>query len=110
MVTRNEVIRGDLLLASLNQAVVTINNNIDILNNQLTVALGLPENEQIIPVDDTLQLDTTLQDYGVYKEEATTNHPLIKSIDIQTSRKLSSHSNSRAIVSTPQKSLKSLPL
>tara|TARA_R110000744_G_scaffold325657_2_gene431499 strand:- start:15283 stop:16599 length:1317 start_codon:yes stop_codon:yes gene_type:complete len=83
MVTRNEVIRGDLLLASLNQAVVTINNNIDILNNQLTVALGLPENEQIIPVDDTLQLDTTLQNYGVYKEQATTNHPLIKSIEIQ---------------------------
>ncbi|WP_340154498.1 TolC family protein [uncultured Winogradskyella sp.] len=83
MVTRNEIIRGDLLLASLNQAIVTIDNNIAILNTQLAIALGLPENEQIIPDDKILKLDTALQDYGTYKEEVITNHPLIKTIDLQ---------------------------
>jgi len=83
MVTRNEVIRGDLLLASLNQAVVTIDNNIAILNNQLTIALGIPENIQIIPDDAILKLDTSLEAFEIYKEKSITKHPLIKSIQLQ---------------------------
>lgn len=83
MVTRNELIRVDLLLASLNQAVVTINNNISILNYQLTTALGLPENTLIIPDDETLNLNTALQALAIYKEEALTNHPEIKTVQVQ---------------------------
>ncbi|NLP58332.1 TolC family protein [Lutibacter sp. B1] len=83
MVTRNEVIRGNLLLASLNQAVVTINSNITILNKQLTTALGLPENTQIIPDDATLNLNISLQEFASYKEEALKNHPDIKSVQLQ---------------------------
>jgi outer membrane protein TolC len=83
MVTRNEVIRGNLLLASLNQAVVTINSNITILNKQLTTALGLPENTQIIPDDATLNLNISLQEFASYKEEALNNHPDIKSVQLQ---------------------------
>jgi outer membrane protein TolC len=83
MVTRNEVVRGDLLLASLNQAVVTINNNITILNYQLTTALGLPNNIEIIPEDETLKLDTSLQDFNTYQDLLLNKHPLIKSVQLQ---------------------------
>lgn len=83
MVTRNEIIRGDLLLASLNQAVVTIDNNISILNHQLTTALGLSANTIIIPDDEILTLNTSLYGLEYYKEDALTNHPDIQSVQVQ---------------------------
>lgn len=83
MVTRNEVIRGDLLLASLNQAIVTIDNNISILNNQLVIALGLPANTKIIPDEETLKLNPALQNIETYQDEVATNHPLIRTMDTQ---------------------------
>ena len=83
MVTRNEVIRGDLLLASLKQAVVTLNNNISILNNQLVVALGLSENIVIIPDEEILKLSINLDNYEGYKKFAINNHPLVRTIQLQ---------------------------
>jgi outer membrane protein TolC len=83
MVTKNEVIRGDLLLASLNQAIITIDNNIAILNKQLTTAIGLPENTEILPAEETLTMNPLLQDYQLYKEEILNSHPLIETIDVQ---------------------------
>lgn len=53
MVTRNDVIRNELLLSNLRLAVNVIDNNINILNKQLTTALGLPDELLILP-------DTTL--------------------------------------------------
>ena len=52
IVTRNEVIRGELVLQQIDQALLVINNNIDILNYNLAVALGLPEGTSIKPVED----------------------------------------------------------
>ncbi|WP_437397735.1 TolC family protein [Flagellimonas lutimaris] len=84
MVTRNEIVRGDLLLATLNQAVVTIDNNISILNNQLTFALGLTQDTIIIPDEQTLKTDFAIQAFDSYKEEALANHPLVRSIQLQS--------------------------
>lgn len=53
MVTRNDVIRNELLLSNLRLAVNVIDNNINILNKQLTTALGLPD-ELLIQPDTTL--------------------------------------------------------
>lgn len=49
MVTRNDVIRGQLQISNLNLALEVLQNNRQILNKQLTVALGLPDDEVIKP-------------------------------------------------------------
>src|SRR5699024_5005582 len=48
MVTRNDVIRGEMQISNLNLALEVIENYIKNLNKQLTVALGLPEETMII--------------------------------------------------------------
>lgn len=63
MVTRNDVIRNELLLSNLRLAVNVIDNNINILNKQLTTALGLPDALLIQP--DTTLLDTHPQVNGL---------------------------------------------
>lgn len=48
MVTRNDLIRGELQISNLNLALQKLENGIKNLNNQLTMALGLDENIKII--------------------------------------------------------------
>ncbi len=54
MVTRNDVIRGELQISRLGLALNTVRNSRQILNRQLTTVLGLPEATLIQP-------DTTLR-------------------------------------------------
>lgn len=49
MVTKNDVIRNELLITNLGTAVQQLNNNIDILSQQLSIALGLSDNTYILP-------------------------------------------------------------
>jgi outer membrane protein TolC len=51
MVTRNEVIRGELAIKNLDQGILTLKNNKKILNYNLSIALGLPTDTEIIPVE-----------------------------------------------------------
>lgn len=51
MVTRNEVIRGELAIKNLDQGMLTLVNNRKILNYNLNIALGLNSETQIIPVE-----------------------------------------------------------
>jgi len=51
MVTRNEVIRGELAIRNLDQGILTLANNRKILNYNLNIALGLPEDTEIVPVE-----------------------------------------------------------
>ncbi|OBW42198.1 copper/silver efflux system outer membrane protein CusC [Chryseobacterium sp. MOF25P] len=51
MVTRNEVIRGELAIKNLEQGMLTLVNNRKILNYNLNIALGLNSDTQIIPVE-----------------------------------------------------------
>ena len=48
MVTRNDLIRGELQISNLNLAQQKLENGIKNLNNQLTMALGLDENIKIV--------------------------------------------------------------
>ena len=92
MVTRNDVIRGELQLSNLNLALQVVENNRQILNKQLTTALGLPESTQIVP-DETLLNDIPkallMDDYRTFAQ----NHPSVlmtkKAVDIyETSEKI----------------------
>lgn len=78
MITRNEVIRGELAIKNLDQGILVLENNKKILNYQLNVALGLPTDTEIIPVDNVISKENGLgQDY--YKNLAYQSSPLLKS-------------------------------
>ena len=59
MITRNDVIRNELLITNLRTVVQQINNSIAILSQQLDIALGLPDNTLIIP-DSTILITKPL--------------------------------------------------
>jgi len=85
MITRNEVIRGELAIQSLTQALLTANNNRSIINYQLNIALGLPEGTVIYPTDKVLPENNT-QPLGYYYDASVKQNPVIlagkKNIDL----------------------------
>lgn len=76
MVTRNDVIRGELQISNLNLALQVVTNNRQILNKQLTVALGLNEDIRIVP-DETLPEQTRQVFAKDYYETAAGSHPSV---------------------------------
>ncbi len=85
MVTRNDVIRGELQLSNLQLALQVVNNNQQIINKQLTVALGLDESVRIIPENSVLNHTAAVGTLQEYREMAK-NHPSVllteRSVDI----------------------------
>ncbi len=78
MVTRNEVIRSELAIKNLDQGILTLVNNRKILNYNLNLALGLPEDTEIVPVE---SLDIKEAGIGMpyYLNLAHESNPLLKS-------------------------------
>ncbi|EJL72697.1 TolC family protein [Chryseobacterium populi] len=78
MVTRNEVIRGELAIKNLDQGILTLINNRKILNYNLNIALGLPSGTEIIPVESLTNKESGIgMDY--YVNLAHDSHPQLKS-------------------------------
>lgn len=78
MVTRNEVIRGELAIKNLDQGLLTLSNNKKILNYNLDVALGLPQNTEINPTESLVGKELGPgTDY--YIQMAYQNNPQLKS-------------------------------
>ncbi|WP_407483611.1 TolC family protein [Elizabethkingia anophelis] len=78
MVTRNEVIRGELAIKNLDQGLLTLSNNKKILNYNLDFALGLPQNTEINPTESLVGKELGLgTDY--YLQMAYQNNPQLKS-------------------------------
>ncbi|PUB27452.1 outer membrane protein TolC [Elizabethkingia sp. YR214] len=78
MVTRNEVIRGELAIKSLDQGILTLTNNKKILNYNLDVALGLPQDTEINPTE-RLEGKELVKGTDYYIEQAYQNNPQLKS-------------------------------
>ena len=76
MVTRNDVIRGELQLSNLNLALQVIENNRQILNKQLTTALGLADTTQILPDDTLLESMPNASFLENYRQDIQ-NHPTV---------------------------------
>ncbi len=78
MVTRNEVIRGELAIKNLDQGILTLVNNRKILNYNLNIALGLPSDTEILPIE---SLENKESGIGIeyYLNLAHDNNPLLKS-------------------------------
>jgi len=78
MVTRNEVIRGELAIKNLDQGILTLTNNKKILNYNLNIALGLPSETEIIPVESLTDKESGIGiDY--YMDMAHDSNPQLKS-------------------------------
>ncbi|WP_262708727.1 MULTISPECIES: TolC family protein [unclassified Chryseobacterium] len=78
MVTRNEVIRGELALKNLDQGILTLSNNKKILNYNLNIALGLSSDTEIVPTE---SLDNKESGIGMdyYMSLAHDSNPVLKS-------------------------------
>ncbi|MDM1553413.1 TolC family protein [Chryseobacterium indologenes] len=78
MVTRNEVIRGELALKNLDQGILTLSNNRKILNYNLNTALGLSSDTEIVPTE---SLDNKESGIGMdyYMNLAHDSNPVLKS-------------------------------
>ncbi|UCA59934.1 TolC family protein [Chryseobacterium rhizoplanae] len=78
MVTRNEVIRGELALKNLDQGILTLSNNRKILTYNLNIALGLPSDTEIIPTESLENKESGIgMDY--YMDLAHNSNPALKS-------------------------------
>lgn len=80
MVTRNDVIRGELQLSNLRLALQVVQNDQKILNKQLTVALGLEEFTVIIPDESIIEESLRIHPLSSYYSNLVT-HPSIKQIE-----------------------------
>lgn len=78
MLTRNEVIRAELAIKNLDQGILVLENNRKILNYQLNVALGLPTDTELVPVEDIEGKQESL-DVNHFQKLALENSPLLKS-------------------------------
>ncbi|ROI04681.1 TolC family protein [Chryseobacterium sp. G0240] len=80
MVTRNEVIRGELAIKNLDQGILTLVNNRKILNYNLNIALGLSSDTEIVPTE---SLENKESGIGMeyYTNLAHDSNPLLKSAE-----------------------------
>ena len=78
MVTRNEIIRGELLLKNLQQGILVLENNRAALNYQLATAIGTYPEVLIQPVN-TMSATPEMQLLQYYLDLAHQNHPILKS-------------------------------
>jgi outer membrane protein len=82
MVTRNDVIRSELQIANIKLTLQVIDNNINIINKQLTTVSGIPEEVIIIPDVsglDKIRLENTISGY---QSESLKNYPVVKLAEI----------------------------
>lgn len=78
MVTRNEIIRGELFLKNLQQGILVLENNRAALNYQLATAIGTYPEVLIQPVN-SMSATREMQLLQYYLDLAHQNHPILKS-------------------------------
>lgn len=78
MVTRNEIIRGELFLKNLQQGILVLENNRAALNYQLATAIGTYPEVLIQPVN-SMSATPEMQLLQYYLDLAHQNHPILKS-------------------------------
>lgn len=77
MVTKNDVIRAELQLSNLTLALQVIQNNKQIINNQLTTAIGQDKNLEIV-ADDTILKQALLVDQIQHYLDLVDTHPSVQ--------------------------------
>lgn len=89
MITRNDLIRTELQVSNLNMALQIVDNNIQILNKQLVVALGLSEGTLIVPDENLTKSGISVANLDSYYQTAANSNPSVlltkKSVSIYES-------------------------
>jgi outer membrane protein TolC len=80
MVTRNELIRSELQIKNLEQTILSMKNSHAILSNQLSYALGLP-NDVLIVTEESHYLGIAVQSQNFYSEMAHERHPALQMVE-----------------------------
>lgn len=75
---RNDITRYELLVSNLELQLIKIDNTLDILNRNLVVTAGLPEDTQIIPDSTILLRSIPTEGENWWQQEADANAPAIK--------------------------------
>ncbi len=78
MVTRNEIIRGELLLKNLEQGILVLDNSRAALNYQLATAIGISPDVLIQPAASFNETGEA-REVAYFQELAHLNHPVLKS-------------------------------
>lgn len=84
MALDNDITRHELLLKNLELAIIEIDNNYDIINNNLVLTLGLPSNSIIKPDSTILQLNMADYKSDNFMTVAENNLPELKTAALQT--------------------------
>lgn len=75
---RNDITRYELLVSNLELQLIKINNVIDILNRNLVVTAGLPEETKVIPDSTILSRSLPTDSEAWWQQEASSNAPALK--------------------------------
>lgn len=89
---RNDITRYELLVSNLELQLIKIDNTLDILNDNLVVTAGLPENTKVIPDSTILARSLPTSGEGWWQDQATTNSPslLLAKSGVEISQKAES--------------------
>jgi len=89
---QNDITRYELLVSNLGLQLVRINNTLEILNNNLVVTAGLPENTVIVPDTTILARSLPVNSEAVWQHEAVVSSPALRlaQADVDISRKAES--------------------
>lgn len=90
---QNDITRYELLVSNLELQLIKIDNTLDILNRNLVVTAGLPENTVIEPDSTILARSLPTSGEGWWQREAAENAPVLKlaRTGVDISRKAESH-------------------
>lgn len=78
MALSNDVTRHELMMQNLKLALIEVDNNRNIINNQLSLTLGLPSGTQIVPGSSALANDLNLINRETLMPTAQNNLPELK--------------------------------
>ncbi len=81
MVTKNEVLRAEVLQRQLEQSILQVQNAIFITNKSLTLMAGLNEDIMIVPDVSNINHQIRLQDEKYFREIAFANNPQLSISD-----------------------------
>lgn len=83
MITKNELLRAEVLERQLEQNILQVQNAISITNKNLTLLAGINENVLIVPTIDNINHQIREQDEVFYREIAFQKNPQLNASDTQ---------------------------
>lgn len=83
MITKNEVLRAQVLERQLEQSILQIENAITITNKNLTLLAGLDENTLIVPTIDNINHQVKAEDEVFYRKIAFSKNPQLNASETQ---------------------------